>query len=978
MKKTKLIPLITVFILLAGAVEAQYTWFYFGRSKEMLRTFDWKVQETTHFKIHHFSDDGAFIEKIAETAEQAYSDLSLFLDVQIEQKIPIIFYTSHIDFEQTNLISYMPPGVEAFAEPIGQRVVLQGERSFTEFARTLYHELGHIFTFQIFFKNISRSSMALRQPPTWVAEGFSELITNNWDTFNLMTVRDAVIHERLPSITEQGEINADMLLGRIDYDMGHLVYDFLMERYGRTGVRKFLHSFRGAHHPFRSLNTTAKDFNFDLRKYARERFKAFRPKENPEEYSALVGPEIPFIFSFSHQLSPSGELAAVLTYNVAQTKFDLILISMKTGKMVRSLTPGVTLRHDGIDIKFNPADGNSFAWDRKSEEVCYFARRSLVNQLIFSDIYNPRKIRMVPLPGIGSPTSPFYHPKTDELYFVGVEKSRSHLYRYNPTTDKTEKLTDGSRFIKSAGISPDGQTLIYCVSIDEHINLFTAPADQPDRLTRITSGPQDDINPIFSKDSGIIYFSSDREGAYNIYSIDLQRGRIKRYTDVATGNFFPLTIPGDPDHLLVSSYYQGAFQLFKLKLDDPQLDLAYQPPQTAEEAPSEGAEKETYAIPSFLNQISSAFNLQQKSQLNERVVPKLSEPEKYKPFKNLSISSLPGFGLGYSSDGTLLGYTSIAVEDLMMDHRFSLLIYRIYGYQSYQFSYLNQKSRLKYFTDLFYLADAYYMPYSDGYDWLTVRKRVGGDIGILYPLSREYRIEGALSFFYQQEDLDNLYYGTDLPFSQYFDGPAVPLSVSFVADAAGYSGLTVGPTMGHSFKITLTQNLPISKKFLGSTSLDVDLRKYFRISKSALLATRFYGFSSFGENPQIRWMGGNNTIRSLDFYQLSGTKGLMFSAEFRFPIIHVARTPIGNIGPIRGVFFADIGSAWFKDYPIDFFEPGSLRLKDGYGSYGFGFMVTMFGYPLHFEWVWQLDDNIRNSDKPEKRSRFNFWIGFDF
>ncbi len=978
MKKTRVILLIAIFILTGAALEAQYTWFYFGRSKEMLKTFQWKVQETTHFKIHHFSDDKKFIEKIAETAEQAYSDLSLFLDVQIDQKIPIIFYTSHIDFEQTNLISYMPPGVEAFAEPIGQRVVLQGERSFPEFARTLYHELGHIFTFQIFYKNISRSSMAFRSPPTWVAEGFSELITNNWDSFNLMTVRDAVINERLPSISEQGEINADMILGRIDYDMGHLVYDFLMERYGRTGVRKFLHSFRGARHPFRSLNTTAKDFNFDLRKYARNRFNEYQLKENPEEYSALVGPEIPFIFSFSHQLSPSGELAAVLTYNIAQYEFDLILISMKTGKMVRSLTPGVTMRHDGIDIKFNPSDGNSFTWDGKGEEVCYFARRSLVNQLVFNDIYNPRKIRMVPLPGIGTPTSPFYHPKTNELYFVGVEASHSYLYRYNPRTDKIERLTDGKHFIKSANISPDGRTLIYSVNIDEHLNLFTAPIDQPDNVTPITSGPHEDINPTFNQECDTLYFSSDRDGAYNIYSIDLKKGRIKRFTNVATGNFFPLTIPDDPDHLLVSSYFQGAFQLFKLSLESPQVDLAYQLPQASEAASTREEEKETYSIPSFLNQMSSTFNLQQKSRMDDRIIPKLSEPEKYKPFKNLSISSLPGFGLGYSSDGTLLGYTSISVEDLMMDHSFSLLIYRVYGYQSYQFSYLNQRNRLKYFSDIFYFADAYYMPYSDGYQWLTVRKRVGGDIGLLYPLSREYRIEGALSFFYQQEDLDNLYYGTDLPYSQYFDGPAIPLSISFVADAAGYSGLTVGPTMGHSFKITLTQNLPISKKFLGSSAIDVDLRKYFRVSKSALLAARFYGFASFGENPQIRWMGGNNTIRSLDFYQLAGTKGLMLSAEFRFPIIHVARTPIGNIGPIRGVFFADVGSAWFKDYPIDFFEPGSLRLKDSYGSYGFGFMATLFGYPFHFEWVWQIDDNVRNSDKPDKRSRFNFWIGFDF
>lgn len=977
MKKVTIPLFITLVLLCSSLVEAQYSWFYFGRSKEMLKAFPWQVQETAHFRIHHYSDDPDFIQKLAETAEQAYNDLSLFLDVEVEKKIPLIFYTSHIDFEQTNLISYMPPGVEAFAEPIGERMVLHGDRNFSDFARTLVHELGHIFSFQIFYKNISRSQLYFRSVPTWVAEGFSELITNNWESFNLMTVRDAVIHDRLPSISENGQIDAQMLIGRIDYDMGHLVYEFIMHRYGRTGVRKFLYAFRNTFQPFRALGTTAKDFNFELRKYARERFKAYRPKESPDEYSALVGPEFPFLFTFSSQLSPSGEVAAVLTYNLAGQKMDLVLISTKTGKMIRSLTPGVTMKHDGIDIKFDPADGNSFAWDIKGEEVCYFARRSLVNYLVFNDIYTPRKIRMVPLPQIGSPASPFFHPKTGDLYFIGVEKSRSYLYRYSPKTEKIERVTDGSRFLKSAAISRDGTTLVMSVKVKEHTNLFTAPVEQPDQMKPVTSGPQADVTPIFNDSGDVIYFSSDRDGAFNIYALDLKNERLKKYTDVATSNYFPLTIPGNKQELIVSSFIQGAFQLFKLDISKPQTDLPWQAPEmVAATDPTQDSLEKTFAIPSFLDQMSSSFNLQQKKNIDgPRVKPSLSKPESYKPFKNMSISSLPGFGLGYATDGSLMGYTSLALEDLMMDHSFNLLIYRIYGYQSYQLSYFNQKNRLKFFSDLYYFADAYYMPYSSGDSWLSVRKRVGATVGFQYPLSREYRIEGAASLYYQEENTDNLYIGADLPFSQYFDGPALPLTLSFVADDAGYSSATMGPLMGHSFKISLTQFVPISKSFLGSTAFEADLRKYLRLSNSALLATRLFAFTSFGEYPQIRWMGGNNTIRSLGFTQLAGTSGLFLSAELRIPLILAARTPIGTIGPIRGVFFADLGSAWFKDYPIQFFEPDSLRLKDGFGSYGFGFMVNIIGYPMHFEWVWQLDDQVRNAGK---RSRFNFWIGFDF
>jgi outer membrane protein assembly factor BamA len=96
------------------------------------------------------------------------------------------------------------------------------------------------------------------------------------------------------------------------------------------------------------------------------------------------------------------------------------------------------------------------------------------------------------------------------------------------------------------------------------------------------------------------------------------------------------------------------------------------------------------------------------------------------------------------------------------------------------------------------------------------------------------------------------------------------------------------------------------------------------------------------------------------------------NAEFRFALVHAALTPIGVIGPVRGVFFFDMGGLWFNEQKFRIFEPGSLRLQDAISSYGYGVEFFLFGYPLHFEWVWKTDF------KQKQYSGVNFWIGFDF
>ena len=203
---------------------------------------------------------------------------------------------------------------------------------------------------------------------------------------------------------------------------------------------------------------------------------------------------------------------------------------------------------------------------------------------------------------------------------------------------------------------------------------------------------------------------------------------------------------------------------------------------------------------------------------------------------------------------------------------------------------------------------------------------------------------------------------------------------------------------------------------LSSTTADVDVRRYFRIGGTGLLALRAKGYKSWGDTPNFFYFGGNSELRGYDYLQFAGNSGFFANAELRFPLVQAFLTPIGVLGGIRGSFFAGIGGAQFEGIPYTFatskdegyrpivgyeFNPVTgylpvygpeqaitgFRLRDGRASYGVGLQTFALGFPIHFDWSWrtlfnkQWEDSLfylEGGSSAFRKARFDVWVGFDF
>jgi hypothetical protein len=127
-----------------------------------------------------------------------------------------------------------------------------------------------------------------------------------------------------------------------------------------------------------------------------------------------------------------------------------------------------------------------------------------------------------------------------------------------------------------------------------------------------------------------------------------------------------------------------------------------------------------------------------------------------------------------------------------------------------------------------------------------------------------------------------------------------------------------------------------------------------------------------------------------------GTEAWFGNLEFRIPIVHQWTTLLGLLGPVRGTLFFDIGRSKMKGQPAKYFdilldrngEPildddGFLQFYEyeAIGSFGFGFQAFFLGFPLHIEFVKEMQ--WQEFSKPFDWDviggwQTKFWIGFDF
>ena len=225
------VALFTILIIFSTS-SAQYH--SFGRNKIQYTDFEWQILSTKHFDIYYYPEMEELALIGAQYAEESYKILQNKYNHDLNRKVPLIFYSSHLYFQQTNVIPNMlPEGVGGFFEFVKGRVVIPSDGSISQFKRVIRHELNHVFMHSKLTRvQKNHRVMNMRFPPLWFSEGLAEFWAAKPNIQAEMVIRDAVLNNYLVPVDKLYSIAGSFLM----YKEGENLLAFITERYGEEKI----------------------------------------------------------------------------------------------------------------------------------------------------------------------------------------------------------------------------------------------------------------------------------------------------------------------------------------------------------------------------------------------------------------------------------------------------------------------------------------------------------------------------------------------------------------------------------------------------------------------------------------------------------------------------------------------------------------------------------------------------------------------
>ncbi len=993
--------------LAAAAVPASAQ---FGQNKITYETFDWQIYKAPHFDVHYYGIDDVLLGALVSELESAYLDLSRRLDHELKNRVPVLLYRTHGEFEQTNVIlQEIPEAVGGFSEPFQNRLVIPIDDPPDKRYNLIKHELVHIFQFDIFFAGSLRR--ALRGgPPLWLSEGMASFMADDEDSFDQMVIRDAVVNNLVPSIRQLN------VFSYLTYRYGHAVFDFIETTYGAQGLRNFLFEFRKVlltPDPGKAFEDafglSVEQFDRRFARFLRQRYlPVLTDKRSPEDYGKEIGLSEPGRTTISPALSPSGELIAALA-TPGPFDLDVVILSAKDGKVIRNLTSGLTNEYRYVVSE--ATDGlRDLSWSPDGDRVAFFVVRENYRELHVHDVQSGRRVSRVKIKDISSVASPSFSPDGRYIAFSGNLNGTWDIFRYDTEAEGFENITQDEYYDGNPTWSADGKTILYNRRIGQFAKIFSVVVGAPERKVQLTGGAAADIMPMFSEDGKTVYFSSDRglHGVFNLHRLDIATGNIERLTDLTGGAFSPTPMgPADDGspQLAFGTFYGLTFRLFKMRVAGPEVERAIrvgrEEPQTSPRAPSRRAEfraanraRALAEAPPEKPPEAPGAPVREGAPPPPPPTPSVDAPDadlrpfrppldlgldadRKEPYRTKWDVDVPDIGVGVTDGGQFLADVTVNFSDLLGDQRVGIRAFSVSSYSNLDLSYVNFKRRLDWGARILDYRDFYYY----GNERIEQNQRyTQASVFAQYPLSRHTRLEGTLAY---TDRSTNYPFQNENGFVEFqdFSERYPSVSLALVGDTLRFQSF--GPFQGHAYRIEFGRQ-HISSDFEGQSgannTLLLDLRGFQRVTERSQLAARFTAIMQSGNNGGIFSLGGINQLRGFEYREFFGTNVAWLNLEYRFPLLEALVFGFGGgVGPFRGFVFADIGTTWFEDQLHFVCEPpgpggivacdptpvigratfdnqlGIYRqydarngdfLRDVHASAGLGFTVPVLGLPM--------------------------------
>lgn len=538
---------------------------YWDTKKPRYVTLKWKRFESDHFDFYAYPESQKILPILIKYYEEEYerNNRIFGVDSKFSKKIPVIFYQTRRDFEQTAIVDGpIPEGLGGLTEIISwKRVTFPFEGEWYKFEHVAKHEATHVF-------QIAKSAKKL---PLWFVEGSAETNSIYWDSDAEMIVRDAFMNGFFFRIQDLWQIEGSWLM----YKIGNFICNVIWDEYGEEGFKKIYEnaSKKNFENNLKdSLGIDVADLDRKVQSAVLQRYSFLLNRDDIQKTSKKIddakiilashdrffisgGMEGPRNALYVNHLGTDGELTKK-KFSMDKTFTNESFETFDKGAFINESLIAYSVKKSAFDeLRIVP-----YKFDVKKKKFTISEEKS----------FRWKEIDRIQHPVLlgGS-----------KVAFIGYQDGFSNIFVANLGDESFEKLTQGQVHYADLDYSPVRNELIFSKEGERDpkrvfynrdlftINLNTKEIKQLTKTDTII-----EIQPRFSPDGKKVIYVGTPDLTYDLMYLDLGNNQQHQITAMNIGAKSPHWSPNGS--VLWNGYKNGSPTIYQYAIPSPK-DLLY-------------------------------------------------------------------------------------------------------------------------------------------------------------------------------------------------------------------------------------------------------------------------------------------------------------------------------------------------------------------------------------------------------------------